>query len=330
MKKYYYGAIRNSKIKQSASGGIAYALYKKTLDEGGIIYGVKWTEDYFGAQYVRITKKSDTSIEVLQGSKYIRATLRLENGLSVYESILNDLNQQLKVLFIGLPCEVQGLIRYLENKKKNRTNLLTVDLICHGTTKKRVLEQFIKRLKRKYKSDVKYFSLRQKNPNWGESYVMCTFRNGKQFLRKLQETDFGIAYNIMSETICYDCNFRGNNRLSDITIGDYWGASRQLRKTYARGLSLIITNNIVGDSFIRHMDGVDLGTIDSEAEAIKGNPYYSVNRIVDYRRDSFVKRFDRFGLHIACMKAIGLKGILRNYYPNVYMFLKKIVRNKNS
>ena len=43
------------------------------------------------------------------------------------------------MLFIGLPCQVAALNNYIKDKK----NLYTVDLICHGSPSPIILEKYL-------------------------------------------------------------------------------------------------------------------------------------------------------------------------------------------
>ena len=51
---------------------------------------------------------------------------------------------------------------------------------------------------------------------------------------------------------CYNCNYAGANRVSDITIGDFWGLSNQ-SKFYderEKGVSTVIVSTEKGQTFL--------------------------------------------------------------------------------
>lgn len=74
-------------------------------------------------------------MEAFMGSKYVQA--RVENA---YKDAKRFLAQGRKVLFSGTPCQVAGLHQFLH---KPYDNLLTVDLICHGTPSSKVWGMYL-------------------------------------------------------------------------------------------------------------------------------------------------------------------------------------------
>ena len=326
--KYYYGFLNDDRIRESASGGIALALYTYILKRDGIIYGVVWDDDFCGAHYERVTNNNAYNVARLQGTKYVKADIRLQTGENVYNAVAQDLSCNREVIFIGLPCEVHALLCVLGSLGISTDNLLSVDLVCHGPTQPTVLKQYVKGLEKKYKSKVSNLSLRYKNPLWSDAFLCCDFENGKRFLRRLHQTDFGLAFTIMGYPECYKCDFRGKNHKADLTIGDYWGASNSLKEKYPKGISVIFSRTNTGEKIIKYIQGVslvELFEIDNEEAAVKGNPFYYKQRPVDYRRDKFINIFHKYGLHMACIRVMGIKEIIRNYYPRLHRVLKNVV-----
>lgn len=58
----------------------------------------------------------------------------------IFPSVRRDLQQGLKVLFTGTPCQVGGLKGYLQQEYDN---LLTLDLVCHGVPSQQMLNENI-------------------------------------------------------------------------------------------------------------------------------------------------------------------------------------------
>lgn len=61
----------------------------------------------------------------MMGSKYVQS--RVENSFQDVDSFLK---KGRKVLFVGSPCQVKGLLHFL--KGKDVSNLLAVEFLCHG------------------------------------------------------------------------------------------------------------------------------------------------------------------------------------------------------
>lgn len=152
----YGGYIDNdNKLMQSASGGIATALAEQMIEAGGYVAGVSYSEDFHKAEYIIVKDKH--GLEKLKGSKYIETDKK-----DVYVRVKSLLARGDKVLFIGLPCTVAALYRFLGERTEN---LLTCELICHGPTSTKVHEEYVSYLEKKYNSKIIGFSVRHKKMN---------------------------------------------------------------------------------------------------------------------------------------------------------------------
>ena len=72
MNEKYYAAYlnREEQLKLSSSGGLSYAISEQVILSGGVVFGVKYSEDFFGAKYVRVDNLK--SLSLLNGSKYFK------------------------------------------------------------------------------------------------------------------------------------------------------------------------------------------------------------------------------------------------------------------
>lgn len=82
------------------------------------------------------------------------------------------------------------------------------------------------------------FSVRYKNPNWRPPYLRAVFENGKVYSKPFYNTDYGIAFKLYGYPSCYECKFKGENHVSDITIGDYWGINDNDECYNSKGVSV--------------------------------------------------------------------------------------------
>lgn len=73
-----------------------------------------------------------------RNSKYVYS-----DAGNIYYEVGKNLVNQRGVLFIGLPCQVAALKKYLFVKKISLELLFTVDIVCHGTTPEE--KSFLKR-----------------------------------------------------------------------------------------------------------------------------------------------------------------------------------------
>ena len=72
---------------------------------------------------------------------------------------------------------------------------------------------------------------------------------------------------------CYSCKYAQEERVSDVTIGDFWGLGDDVEFNYSKkeGVSLILSNTIKGDKLINLCKGELFLEERSIKEAIKGN-----------------------------------------------------------
>ena len=112
-----YAAYRNDneKRKRSSSGGIANFFSEYVIEkQNGSVWGVQSAVD-FEAIYKEYTDLD--SLEKTKGSQYVHSHVHDQ-----FKIIKERLNECKKVLFIGLPCQVAGLLNYLG---KDYSNLIT-------------------------------------------------------------------------------------------------------------------------------------------------------------------------------------------------------------
>lgn len=260
--KIYAGYLKDTgKLKDSASGGVATALYEYFLKNNGIVFGVRWSNNFEKANYVEINNVRDLTL--LKSSKYIQS----EKG-NIFKIVKQRLDEDKLVLFVGLPCDIAGLKSYLIN---DYINLFTCSLVCMGPTSPKVAKEYIKYLEEKNKSIIKYFNLRDKVNGWGApNYVRAIFENGNEYLKAFNETEFGKAFQYFGKSSCYNCQFKINNSKSDIIIGDYWGVDKKDKIYNKLGVSILIIHSKKMEEILKNINTLKLTNISYE-DALKNN-----------------------------------------------------------
>lgn len=207
--------LQEEDLKKSASGGYATAIGQNFIEHGGIVYGVRYSEDFKEAVFSRATNTNE--LEKFRTSKYSQA----RKG-NIYADVLSDLKKGTKVLFVGLPCEVSSLYHCVGHCTEG---LYTISLICHGPTSPKVHKDFCDNLEKKYKSSLDGFSLRYKLNGWKPYYIKAEFKDGQRYLKPFENSDYGISFQYLKRPSCYVCKYKSRNRdfglVSDLTIGDY-------------------------------------------------------------------------------------------------------------
>lgn len=230
-------------LLKSSSGG-AFKSLLDVCDTGTIIYGVCWE-----SRSVAVFDKANATeaFEKFRKSKYVQAEVR-----NTYSLIKTDLENGKKVVFVGTPCQVSGLKEFL---RKPYENLLTVDLICHGVPSSKVLEKQFEcwdTNKDKAKS-IQFRHKKQKGNSWNSKYALVDFETGKQKIFEYDTSAFLRGYDngLFFRPSCSICQFATSSRVSDITIGDYWGSKEF---DVHKGLSLVFANTEKGLELISKFD----------------------------------------------------------------------------
>lgn len=321
----YAGYISDTqKLKQSASGGIATALSEEIIKKGGYVVGVTYSDDFHKAQYIITNKISD--LEKLKGSKYIEV-----DRSSIYKEVKNLLDNDNLVLFIGLPCTIAALNKFLP---KEYSNLITCELVCHGPTSQKVHLEYVNYLEKKYNSTLSNFTVRYKKYGWTPSYLRAEFKNGKVFEKEFSNTEYGYAFKIYGKPSCYNCQFKGNNRTGDMMIGDFWGATNRDAFWNKDGVSSIFVHTEKANNLLRSLDNIKLFETTFE-QAVKSNPMVVKSKVLTANRDKFEKMFNEKGLiyavHNTQTTSFKIKKAIKSiipkktipYFKKIYKLVKK-------
>ena len=240
-------AVKNKNVeeqKNSSSGGVFSVLARYVLENNGAVYGACFDEK-LKLEHIRIDKQE--SLYKLRGSKYLQS-----NTKNTFELVKNDLNNGVRVLYVGTPCQIAGLKNYLG---KDYEDLLLVDLVCHGVPSQKLFDKYITWLEKRNKSKVINYDFRNKEKSiWELGYVpKVSFENGKtKYI--YGNSDMYITSFLNGNTLresCYSCKYTKKERVSDITIGDFWGVNKIYPELYdEKGISIVLTNTIKGKKAI--------------------------------------------------------------------------------
>lgn len=128
-------AVKNRNEEErmaSSSGGVFIALAKKIIEQGGVVFGAVFDDNW---EVVHTYTETLEGVRPMMGSKYVQS--RMENTFREAETFLKDGR---KVLFSGTPCQITGLHNYL---RKDYPNLLAVDFLCHGVPSPGVWRRYL-------------------------------------------------------------------------------------------------------------------------------------------------------------------------------------------
>lgn len=236
--------------RKSASGGAFAALAKRILQDGGVCYGAACDEN-FKVSHIRCDSIDDLS--KLLGTKYVQSDMS-----GSFESIKKDLDGGAKVLFSGTPCQVDSLKTFVKAKKINDENLYLCDIICHAVPSPAVFKDFIAWLENYYKSSVKAYEFRSKKISWRGNSCFVTLSDGRELKNDRFASGFMNVYysGRITRESCYECKYTSLERVSDLTISDFWGLENTLPSFEdALGVSMVMVNTDKGSGLFDSTEG---------------------------------------------------------------------------
>lgn len=281
--------------KESTSGGIASILAFQAIKKGWVVYGHGFDND-LTLRCRKITALNE--IKALQGTKYVQSDM----GDSLMQ-IIDDLKAGNKVLFIGTPCQVGGAINVCKNYSQN---LLTVSFVCGGVPSGRLLKEYIEKYSYLKPDDIRFRS--------GKEYGIWLYkdsRNIKYQERWHSEYLIGFDEHIIQRESCYDCHYAKNERIGDITIGDFWGLTNSSidKRRLKDGVSLCLITTNAGEKFFNELKKCNLIVTEKRTfvEALPENPRLSSPVIRKKEVDIFRKRYTYMGFDRAINSIYGNK-----------------------
>ena len=235
-------------LLKSTSGGAFFALAKKTIQSGGVVFGAAFKD---GSNWdVWHTEAHDLSqLDALRESKYVQSRI----GDS-YIKVKDYLLEGKKVLFSGTPCQIAGLHSFLGCEYEN---LLTVEVICHGVPSAALLRDHLFEQEKVYGKEIEEIKFRDKINGWDNlsvSYQFNEFKKTKNFNEEEYCYCFNMYYSLRPS--CYNCKFINLFSGADIMIGDYWGIKEAHPSFWnSLGVSAVILKTERGEKYFNQCKG---------------------------------------------------------------------------
>lgn len=231
-------------LGKSQSGGVGYALLRKAVEEGMVVYGAALDAD-FVVRHRRVD--SLEGLEPLRLSKYVQSDM---DGIP--QQLLKDLQEGRRVLFSGTPCQCAGMgslcARY-------RERLYLVDIVCHSAPAPQVWKGFLRWQEEKRASRLEKAVFRDPSLGRHTARTLLQFQNGES----LHSNSFYFLFmkDLIGRPSCGECPFANTRRPSDLTMGDCQGVEKAL-PGFAddnRGCSLVLLNTPRGREFFSLVEG---------------------------------------------------------------------------
>ena len=235
----YAGWSKDESVRYtSTSGGLFTEITKPIIENGGYVVGAAYNENNMVEHKIVNDLKG---LEELKQSKYLQSDIK-----DVYKDVKKILNDNKEVAFCGSPCQVAGLLNYLQ---KEYTNLLTIEFICRGMNSPKAYRAWLSEIETNENKKVKRVWFKYKINGWKTS-PKCTRIDFDDNTHKVYDGDDNVFMkgylgpNLYIRPSCGNCRFNGMPRTADITLADFWGIKKELDDD--KGTSLILINSDKG------------------------------------------------------------------------------------
>lgn len=212
--------------------------------------------------------ESREDVRPMQGSKYVAGTMfpvkpgQAEAGCIVQAATL--LKKGYRVLYTGTPCQIAGVRAALTElcTERELSGLILADILCHGVPSPRIWRTYLGQKEKAKGSRIVTVNFRNKERGWSRQALELCYADGSRYLAGNEDDPYYILYfkNVMLRPSCYECPYACRERVSDLTLGDYWGNEEAAEPVPAKeqGVSLVLVNTEKGAAFLKECDTLRL------------------------------------------------------------------------
>lgn len=240
----YAARSRDSRTRRdSSSGGMFTLLAQWVIGQGGVVYGAEFDEEF----HVRHGRA-----ETMEEAAGFRTSKYVESDISkVYETLAQDLRDGRVALLTGTPCQISAVSGFLREKRVNTDRLYTCDNVCHGVPSRRIWNDYLDILRRKYIAagdEITAVNMRSKKASWQDRVMEIRLRSGN-----LDEVTKKFSFNRIYQSLCgnrpscFHCRYTSYRRPGDFTLGDFWRAeTADIPFDIKEGVNTVLVNTEKG------------------------------------------------------------------------------------
>lgn len=245
--KAYISYALDTEIQINASsGGLFMVFANSIIAQGGYVIGVK-----FATVTKAIYDIADTieSVKEFRYSKYVEP-----EDNDILSKTREALETGKPVFFTGTACKLSGLHAYL---KKEYENLYTMEILCKGYPSSLVLNKYINLKENVKKSKISKIQFRSSLRSQATAATEIHFEDGSlEIIDWTSKNSYIRAFRKgwSLRKSCYRCDYKMNNYISDITVGDAWGLDTLVAQNDPQGLSVLKINTMKGKSLLDQIE----------------------------------------------------------------------------
>ncbi len=295
----------------ATSGGMFMLLSRAFVAQGGWVCGAVMNPDMV---VEHVVSNDLGEIGRMRGSKYVQS--RIDTAL---RECLALLRRGETVLFTGTSCQVDAMRRLARGKLSD--NLVLVDVLCHGAPSPKVWQDYVAYREREAGSRAVSARFRKKEPSWTVFSLEMGFEDGGAGTWCTVDDYYLRAFlgDYITQRACHSCPYSGTNRLSDITLADFWGYVSETRadRNTEKGISLVLVNSEAGERLLGSLDGVHL--VDKKlSEAVKGNSPLRTAFPANRREDEFWADYEAGGFDAVIGEYLGPRSFSKKHQLSLW------------
>lgn len=203
--------------------------------------------------------------------------------------------------------------------------MIIVDLVCRGANSPKVYKKYIQFLESKYKSKVTRVWFKNKTHGWKRPSTKIEFENRSCYLKDIYSDYYMIGFireNLFMRPSCENCQFKKFPRVSDITLGDFWGVNlMDKNQDVEEGTSLVMVNSEKGRILFQSIKDRIFWEEKCIDDTLKHNPCIIKSVIMNQKRSDFFKKLD-----LIPAKDLFYEYCKLDYYKKIKCFIKKYLK----
>ncbi|MEA4964576.1 MAG: Coenzyme F420 hydrogenase/dehydrogenase, beta subunit C-terminal domain [Oscillospiraceae bacterium] len=304
---------------RGSSGGMFEIFSRVLLKQRFLIYGAAFTKEL---NLKCVQANSEETLGPLMKSKYLQSDMHEK-----FDEIQSLLLAGKNVMFTSTPCQIVALKNYL---RKPYPNLITVDFFCHGVPSQRFFHECLTYDETRRGIKIDSFMFRVKKAN-GSTPHYCSIGYTKNNIHHTKssyyfDTTFYACFQkyICLRESCYNCRFSSQNRISDITIGDFHDIDRYVSGINRfDGVSTVIINSHVGEKLWNScMDSLNVYPARLD-HLVRDGVCFSGGTKRPKSRDDFVDTYNCLGVQGVADKYVKSTQYIKD---RIYYSLPKTIR----
>lgn len=304
---------------QSSSGGIFTLLASYIIENGGVVFGAAFDNEW---NVAHDWTDSMEGLSKFRGSKYVQSVIG-----NTFKKVKEFLIAGRLVLFTGTPCQITGLKHYLNREYEN---LYSIDIVCHSVPSPKIWKKYLLEVCNFNLSTIQYVTFRNKDCGWREYGLKIVTGDLVVDGSNTQNTYMkGFLKDLYTRPSCSECPARNYKSGSDIMLADSWGLNIYHPDwDDNKGMSLVLVKTTKGkylkDLLFNNVFGEEVPYEEVEDRGLHAPITLSSKPHI--LRKYFFKRIEKERVTVLIEKCLKLGDIYYSFKRSIKKVIKSLLR----